>query len=167
MELATSTSTSGIKDKFQKNVKMMRAICNWDLHMLVIPVRLMPSVYYVTILQETVPWLPQNHNSIYIQIISIAKTNLLQFYFQILQFWEELRTRVVTLNVGEKRIKISQEFAMQANETTDITSLSVLLAFVIYIYITITLKRKWTFAYSYYRRRYFQSDWPVHSWKRP
>jgi hypothetical protein len=28
MELATSTSTSGIKDKFQKNVKMMRAICN-------------------------------------------------------------------------------------------------------------------------------------------
>jgi hypothetical protein len=51
---------------------MKSAISSSDLRMLAIPVRLMPSVYCVTKLRETIPW----GNSIYIQSMLIAKTNV-------------------------------------------------------------------------------------------
>jgi hypothetical protein len=52
-----ATSTSSIKDNLQKKCKYDDS-SNSDLRVLVIPVQLMPTVYYVTKLQETVPWFP-------------------------------------------------------------------------------------------------------------
>jgi hypothetical protein len=59
---------------------MMTANPNSDLRVLMIPVRLIINVYYVTKPYETVPWFPQNYNGIYIQgKLLTAKTNLSRF----------------------------------------------------------------------------------------